>query len=159
MTTTTKTRPDLDAVIAAVADAGYPLTQAEADVARRRLARNGKFRGRPDPLSGTETDPVAAVDHLYDERGGPLARSVEGPPPVASLIDGYEPERGDESLADEVERLRAENEALRVGGPGHLARVEQVQAASAGPTDTSGNEVPSPATEVEPKAEPKGAKP
>lgn len=157
---TTKTKVSLDVVLKAVADAGFPLTEKEAEVVRRRLATGGTYLGRPDPLAGTERDAVEAVDHVFDERGGPLARNIDGPAPVASLIDGYEPPRDeDEDLRAEVERLREENETLRVGGPGHLARVEQVKESSAGPLDST----PAPADEhlaskVEPKAEVKGQK-
>lgn len=159
----TKTKPrSLEDLFAAVAEAGYPLTEQERDIARRRLARNGKYQGRPDPLSGTESDPVEAVDHLYDERGAALARHIDGPPPIRELLglEAPEPSKTEEEEAlsaaeQEIARLREELARVSAVGPAGVDRIEQVTESSAGPLERdTGSQEPTPSALIEPIPDP-----
>lgn len=156
--TTTKTRnPSLDEVAAKVADIGYPMTDREREIAARRLAKSGTYLGRPDPLAGTEPDPITAVEHIFEERGGPLARHIDGPPSLYALFGRDEPTAAGatepDALAEENARLREELERYRAtAGP---LPGEAAVAASTGPIDRdkAGEEQPTPAATINAQAE------
>lgn len=95
----------LDQVLAAVRQSGVRITEAEETVLRRRLAPS-RAQHNPqwsdgvgvDPLAGTETDPVAAVQRVLDERVG-VGTDETRRPTVAGLFGGdidTAPEHGDE---------------------------------------------------------------
>jgi hypothetical protein len=85
-------------VVSACKDAGFNITDAEVVLLTRRLRPAGSLHDPalsggvgPDPLAGAESDPVAAVEHLFTERTGLASRRFRTYPDVAGLL-GQTPE-------------------------------------------------------------------